>query len=101
MLKKSLLLASLLLSVLPAWATEYWIDVRVPQQYEQQHIQGAVNIPLSSLQAQISQIVESKTDTIHLYCNTGRQSALAKKQLEKLGYVNVVDEGGIDKLSHP
>ncbi|KAF0787077.1 hypothetical protein L243_07805 [Salmonella enterica subsp. enterica serovar Worthington str. BCH-3008] len=25
---------------------EYWIDVRIPEQYQREHIQGAINIPL-------------------------------------------------------
>ena len=31
---------------LPVFAAEHWIDVRVPEQYQQEHVQGAINIPL-------------------------------------------------------
>lgn len=45
MLKKSVLALALVIGM-PVYAAEHWIDVRVPEQYQQQHIQGAVNIPL-------------------------------------------------------
>ena len=40
----------------------------------QQHIQGAVNIPLKEMKARIAAGVPDKNDTAKLYCNSGRQS---------------------------
>ena len=45
MLKKGVLALALVIGM-PVFAAEHWIDVRVPEEYQQQHIQGAVNIPL-------------------------------------------------------
>lgn len=45
MFKKGLLALALVFS-LPVFAAEHWIDVRVPEQYQQEHVQGAINIPL-------------------------------------------------------
>ena len=36
---------------LPVFADEHWIDVRVPEQYQQEHVQGAINIPLKEVSA--------------------------------------------------
>ena len=44
MFKKGLLALTLVFS-LPVFAAEHWIDVRVPEQYQQEHVQGAINIP--------------------------------------------------------
>jgi phage shock protein E len=98
MLKKGLVCLLLLGSSLSAFAAEYWIDVRVPQQYQRKHIEGAINVPMVDLQSRMPMVAENKDDTIHLYCNSGRQSALAKEKLEQMGYLNVIDEGGINEL---
>ena len=48
MFKKGLLALALVFS-LPVFAAEHWIDVRVPEQYQQEHVQGAINIPLKEV----------------------------------------------------
>ena len=70
MLKKGVLALALVIGM-PVFAAEHWIDVRVPEQYQQQHIQGAVNIPLKEMKARIAAEVPDKTDTVKLYCNSG------------------------------
>lgn len=62
MLKKSVLALALVIGM-PVYAAEHWIDVRVPEQYQQQHIQGAVNIPLKEIKARIVTEVPDKNDT--------------------------------------
>lgn len=71
---RKLLLGLALAMALPAFAAEHWIDVRVPQQYQKEHVVGAVNIPLADLKTRIAAEVPDKNDTIHVYCNVGRQS---------------------------
>lgn len=95
MVKKALLTAALLFSTLPALAADYWIDVRVPEQYQQTHVQNAVNIPLKQLTQRIGEVTQNKDDTLHLYCNTGNQSGKAQKLLQEMGYKNAVNEGGL------
>src|SRR5699024_1496670 len=63
MLKKGVLALALVIGM-PVFAAEHWIDVRVPEQYQQQHIQGAVNIPLKEMKARIAAEVPDKTDTV-------------------------------------
>jgi phage shock protein E len=50
MLKQTVIAAALAAST-PTFAAEHWIDVRIPEQYQREHIQGALNIPLSDIQA--------------------------------------------------
>ena len=100
MLKKSVLALALVIGM-PVYAAEHWIDVRVPEQYQQQHIQGAVNIPLKEIKARIVTEVPDKTDTVKLYCNSGRQSGQAKDMLTEMGYTQVTNEGGINQIALP
>ncbi|MCQ7059691.1 thiosulfate sulfurtransferase PspE [Escherichia coli] len=100
MLKKGVLALALFIGM-PVFAAEHWIDVRVPDQYQQEHIQGAVNIPLKDLKAQITSVVPDKTDTVKLYCNSGRQSGQAKDMLIDMGYTKVTNEGGIKQIDLP
>ena len=100
MLRKGVFALALLIG-LPVFAAEHWIDVRVPEQYQQEHIQGAVNIPLKDLKAHIASEVPDKTDTVKLYCNSGRQSGQAKDMLTEMGYTQVTNEEGIKNINLP
>lgn len=100
MLKKSVLALALVIGM-PVYAAEHWIDVRIPEQYQQEHIQGAVNIPLKDIKARIATEVPDMTDSVKLYCNSGRQSGQAKDMLVEMGYTQVTNEGGINRISLP
>lgn len=58
---RKLLLGLALAMALPVFAAEHWIDVRVPQQYQKEHVDGAVNIPLADLKTRIAAEVPDKT----------------------------------------
>ena len=88
MFKKGLLALTLVFS-LPVFAAEHWIDVRVPEQYQQEHVQGAINIPLKEVKERIATAVPDKNDTVKVYCNAGRQSGQAKDILSEMGYTHV------------
>ncbi len=80
MFKKGLLALTLVFS-LPVFAAEHWIDVRVPEQYQQEHVQGgAINIPLKEVKERIASAVPDKNDTVKVYCNAGRQSRGRQKR---------------------
>lgn len=55
------------------------VDVREVDEYAEGHLPGAVNIPLSGLQANISQIPTDKT--VLLVCRTGGRSMMAAEFL--------------------
>ncbi len=93
MFKKGLLALTLVFS-LPVFAAEHWIDVRVPEQYQQEHVQGAINIPLKEVKERIATAVPDKNDTVKVYCNAGRQSGQAKEILSEMGYTHVENAGG-------
>ena len=75
-----------------------WIDVRSPREFSQGHLQGAINIPVGQIGAEISSISPDKHAPIHLYCRSGRRADAALKTLKQLGYTNVINHGGYEDL---
>ena len=67
------------------------VDVRSVEEFESGHIQGAINVPLND----ISENEMFLNKKIILYCQSGRRSEKAALLLEKLGYKNILDMGGI------
>ena len=77
------------------------VDVRTPREFEGGHYLGAVNIPLDSLTARISEFGD-KNQPIVVYCRSGRRSGLAKEELRKAGFTQVQNGGGLkDMLALP
>jgi rhodanese-related sulfurtransferase len=70
------------------------IDVREPSEYSQSHADGAINIPLSDiLNKDYSKIDLNKP--IYLICRSGSRAEQAKVALEKNGFKNVKNIGGL------
>lgn len=73
------------------------IDVREDYEYNSEHVVGAINIPLGSIDT-IKE--EYNTDTLVIvYCKSGNRSNKAANKLIELGYKNVYDLGGIDSIT--
>lgn len=69
------------------------VDVRTEDEYNSNHISGAINIPIDSISSAVSL---SKDNPIIVYCKSGNRSSQALEKLEALGYSNVYDLGSID-----
>ncbi|ERM84620.1 NADH oxidase [Rhodonellum psychrophilum GCM71 = DSM 17998] len=65
-----------------------FIDVREEWEYEEDNL-GALNIPLSTLPHQLSEIEKHKGEEIIVHCRSGARSGNAKKFLETKGYYKV------------
>ena len=74
------------------------IDVRTPAEFDQGHLEGAVNIPYDQLEARIAELGDDRDREIVLYCRSGRRSGIAGKTLKKLGFTRVLDAGGYRSL---
>ncbi|MDZ5472277.1 rhodanese-like domain-containing protein [Bacillus sp. 31A1R] len=71
-----------------------FIDVREPSEYEEGHIKGMINVPLSTLSTNTEML--PKDSQIVIICRSGNRSMQAAKILEELGYNNIVNvDGGI------
>lgn len=70
----------------------YIVDVRERMEFENGHVKGAVNIPLSELRERVSEIPKDKP--VYLHCRTGQRSYNAALALQNLGYDNVINITG-------
>ena len=62
------------------------IDVRTPEEYRENHIEGAVNIPVYEI---IKNEIIDPNKVILVYCKTGKRSKIVKQILIQNGYKNV------------
>lgn len=75
------------------------LDIRTPEEYNQGHIEGAVNIDFYSddFSNQLDEL--DKTKTYLTYCRSGRRSGLSLETMRDLGFLEVYDlNGGINAL---
>lgn len=80
------------------------IDVRSITEYNQGHIDGAINIDVQEILNVTDSITYenasiSKNKKIIVYCRSGSRSSSAAAKLVELGYTNVYDLGSIDNWS--
>ena len=71
-----------------------WLDVRLPSEFENQHLDGAINIPLYFIRLKISTLDTSKRYIV--CCDTGRRSSAGAYILSERGYQAYVLQGGIN-----
>ncbi|MGF2617046.1 rhodanese-like domain-containing protein [Rossellomorea vietnamensis] len=72
------------------------IDVREPNEYENGHILGARNIPLSQLKQRKQEVRNDQP--VYLYCQSGMRSGRAAQMLRRNGYRDLHQlQGGFKK----
>ena len=69
------------------------LDVRTKEEYYDNHIEDAINIPLDEIET--SSVLKDKDQIIFVYCRSGNRSATAAQTLIDMGYKNVYDLGAI------
>ena len=77
------------------------IDVRSSQEYNEKHIDGAININVEDILNTDGALVYDNSEigfnkTIIVYCRSGSRSNTAANRLIELGYTNVYDLGSIN-----
>ncbi len=70
-----------------------WLDVRLPSEFENHHIDGAINIPLYFIRLKINMLDENQKYVV--CCDTGRRSSAGAYILNERGYNAYVLKGGI------
>ena len=70
------------------------LDVRTPQEYREGHIPGSKNVPLQRLD-QVKAVAGNKETALFVYCYSGSRSRQAVSMLQRMGYTNVNNIGGI------
>jgi len=75
------------------------LDVRTPEEFDANHIDGAHNIPYDEVQERLAEIRtltkdEPKTPIV-VYCQSGHRAGKAKKTLVEGGFSQVTNLGGV------
>ena len=72
------------------------LDVRTVKEFNEAHIEGAVNIPVEELKARIAEAKKLKQPVL-AHCRSGRRSGRATKILNKAG-IKTYNAGGYKYL---
>ena len=73
------------------------IDVRSVEEFNSGYLQGAVNIPHTAIADGIGKVAPDKSAALKLYCRSGRRVGWAMESLQKLGYKNMENLGGLSE----
>lgn len=68
------------------------IDVRTPEEFDEGHLKGAVNIPLGELRQRTSEIPKDRP--VYLHCRTSQRSYNAIMALKGRGFDNIYNISG-------
>ena len=68
------------------------VDVRAPKEYQDNHINGAINIPAPELRTRFNELDKSKPTV--LLCSTGHRSSLGTSILREKGFEDVYNVAG-------
>ena len=72
------------------------VDVREDSEWNEQHIPGAIHIPLAQLNGRISELKQYKDTPVITQCKSGGRSAKALDVLKSAGFSKVYNmDGGI------
>ena len=63
------------------------LDVRTVSEYEENHIENAINIPIDELQIRLDEL--NNRNKILVYCRTGNRSSTAIEILIEAGYTEI------------
>lgn len=75
------------------------VDVRSKQEYQEGHIQGAINIPEFEIINKIQNEIPKKNQLIVVYCQYGGRSRNVYNIMKKMGYSNIYNlYGGLELL---
>lgn len=75
------------------------LDVRSTMEFEGEHINGAVNIPLDTVESKIKEIA-AMPKPIVVYCLSGGRSGVATSILQQNGISETYNGGGIFTLNN-
>jgi len=71
-----------------------WLDVRLPSEFQNLAIEGALNVPLYLIRLKLSTLDRAKPYVV--YCDTGRRSSAAAYILVERGFDAFVLKGGVN-----
>ncbi|MBX2848980.1 MAG: hypothetical protein KTR16_11715 [Acidiferrobacterales bacterium] len=79
-----------------AFAEPVWVDVRSALEYKVDNIEGDIRISPGDIVEELGTLYPDKETEVRLYCRSGGRAETALGLLQKAGYKNVLNMGGID-----
>jgi rhodanese-related sulfurtransferase len=76
-----------------------WLDVRLPSEFENYRMEGAVNLPLYFIRLKLKSLDRNVQYVV--YCDTGRRSSAAAYILSERGFQAAVLKGGLPPPAGP
>ncbi|ANQ47957.1 rhodanese-like domain-containing protein [Flammeovirga sp. MY04] len=73
------------------------IDVRSEMEFDEGHIENAINIPVNDIQARIQEVKDISSPIV-LCCLSGGRAGVAKALIEAAGVKEVYNAGGWQSL---
>lgn len=70
------------------------LDVRSYEEYDEYHIPNSFNIPVNFI-SNATLLIKDKTTPLFVFCFSGSRSAVAVAHLNRMGFTNVKNIGGI------
>lgn len=74
------------------------VDVRSKGEFDSGHLDGALNIPHTEVEARLVEFGADKSKPIVVYCRSGNRSGMAKDVLTSNGFTSVYNGGGYGSL---
>ncbi|GHE93428.1 hypothetical protein GCM10011501_23510 [Thalassotalea profundi] len=65
------------------------LDVRTAEEYQQQHIDGAINISHDEIESKLATLNQYKDTMIIVHCRSGKRADIAENILVKNGFSQV------------
>lgn len=75
----------------------FLLDVRTPEEFAEEHIEGATLISLDALYDSLGKLQGVKEKKIVVYCKSGMRSVAASRILANNGFVPLNLQGGINE----
>ncbi|NLP21789.1 MAG: rhodanese-like domain-containing protein [Erysipelotrichaceae bacterium] len=72
------------------------LDVRTIDEFKGGHIENAIHLDVSNIKDEMPDVLPDKDAKILIYCRSGNRSYQAALKLDKLGYTNIYDFGGLN-----
>jgi len=73
------------------------VDVRTPAEFASGAYQGAINIPLDQVEKRLADFGDHNHPVV-LYCRSGHRAGVAKSILQKNGFSDVTNGGGLTDM---
>jgi rhodanese-related sulfurtransferase len=70
------------------------VDVREDREWDAGHLPGAIHLGKGIIERDVEKMIPNTAAPIVLYCGGGFRSALAAKNLQDMGYSNVISMDG-------